>query len=327
MFDGFINVVEGLVSYLSGYGFIYSPLYLVTSLAIAGLYWFLARPGGPMFRYLFPRDIYSHPSHKADLSIASANILFLGLGGVSFVVLTPTIAGGTVVLLTDPVGLAEAGDFSSGWAVALIVLLVLAEDLARYIVHRSHHMIPAIWPFHAVHHSAEVMTPITFFRAHPAYYLLQRILISLLTGLAQGLIVAAAFGRVPGWVFFAAVIASRTYMALGVHLRHSHIPLGYGRFLEHILISPRLHQIHHSVECRHYDRNFGEIFALWDWIFGTLYIPEKGEKVRFGLVDEAGEIYQPYPNLRVAMLKPFAESAQILRNRDSKQSRKEAEQI
>ena len=143
--------------------------------------------------------------------------------------------------------------------------------------------------------------------------------------LAQGLIVAAAFGRVPGWVFFAAVIASRTYMALGVHLRHSHIPLGYGRLLEHIVISPRLHQIHHSVERRHYDRNFGEIFALWDWMFGTLHIPEKGEKVRFGLTDENGEIHQPYPNLREAMLKPFAESAKVLRSRDSKESRAKAE--
>ncbi len=326
MLDWLTSATEGLITFLSGYGFIYSPLYLLTSLAIAALYWAVAKPGGRMLGYIFPKDVYSHPSHKADISIASFNVVFVGLGGFSFIVLTPLFAGNVVLLLTDPAGLSDGAELTLGWGIALVTLLVLAEDLARYLVHRAHHMIPLIWPFHAVHHSAEVMTPLTFFRAHPAYYLFQRILISLLTGTAQGLIVAIAFGRAPGWVFFAAVIVSRTYMALGVHLRHSHIPLGYGKFLERILISPRLHQVHHSVERRHFDRNFGEIFALWDWMFGTLYIPEKGERIRFGLTDGEGRVIRPYPNLREAMVKPFAESVQVLRGEKDRDDR-EAERV
>lgn len=321
MLDWLTNATEGLITFLSGYGFIYSPLYLLTSFAIAALYWAVAKPGGRLLGYIFPKDVYTHPSHKADISIASVNVLFVGLGGFSFIVLTPLFAGSVVLTLTDPIALSESAELTFGWAIALVILLVLAEDLARYLVHRGHHVIPLIWPFHAVHHSAQVMTPLTFFRAHPAYYFFQRILISMLTGTAQGLIVALAFGWAPGWVFFAAVIASRAYMALGVHLRHSHIPLGYGRFLEHILISPRLHQVHHSIERRHFDRNFGEIFALWDWLFGTLYIPEKGERIQFGLTDSEGQIVQPYPNLRQAMVKPFAESAEVLRGKKANNDR------
>jgi sterol desaturase/sphingolipid hydroxylase (fatty acid hydroxylase superfamily) len=67
--------------------------------------------------------------------------------------------------------------------------------------------------------------------------------------------------------------------------------------------------VHHSIERRHYNKNYGEIFAFWDWAFGTLYIPEKDEVIRFGLGDANGEpIPQPYPTLRAALVMPFIES-------------------
>ena len=313
MLDRMADKFDGLVAFFSGYGFIYSPVYLATSLAIAMLYAIVVRPGAGLMGYLFPSETYRHPSTRADLSIASANLLFVGLGGFAFIVLTPLVAGAVMLTLTDPTGFDAAAELSFGWGALLVVLLVLTEDFARYAVHRAHHALPAIWPFHAVHHSAEVLTPITFFRAHPMYYLLQHCLISVLAGASQGFVVAVAFGRVPGWVFFAAVLVSRAYFALGVHLRHSHVPLGYGRAIEHLLISPRQHQVHHSIEPRHYDTNFGEIFAIWDWLFGTLYIPVKDEVFEFGLIDADGERIQPHPTLRAAMLVPFAESARALR--------------
>lgn len=314
MLDWAIEAAEGLFAFLTSYGFVYSPLYLITSLAIAMLYWFVSKPGKGVFEYIFPREIYGHASHKADLSIASFNVLFIGLGGLSFLTITPLIAGGIVTLAAEPASLVQSNNMPLGLGIILVILLVLTEDLSRYLVHRAHHMIAVLWPFHAVHHSAEVLTPITFFRAHPVYYVPQQLLISLFAGALQGLVVVLAFGTAPGWVFFAAVMVSRCYMMLGMHLRHSHIPLGYGPVLERLLISPRLHQVHHSVEKRHYDQNFGEIFAIWDWMFGTLYIPEKGEQFTFGLTNATGERFQPYPTLRDAMINPFAEGAAALRS-------------
>ena len=54
------------------------------------------------------------------------------------------------------------------------------------------------------------------------------------------------------------------------HLRHSHIWLSWGDRIEGWLISPAQHQLHHSVEPRHFDRNLGSALAIWDRWFGTL---------------------------------------------------------
>jgi sterol desaturase/sphingolipid hydroxylase (fatty acid hydroxylase superfamily) len=43
-----------------------------------------------------------------------------------------------------------------------------------------------------------------------------------------------------------------------------------------------MHQAHHSEDARHRDRNFGTALAVWDWMFGTLYLPQRGERFAFG---------------------------------------------
>src|SRR2546426_736232 len=75
------------------------------------------------------------------------------------------------------------------------------------------------------------------------------------------------------------------FLFAGAHLRHSHVWLSYGPVLSRIFISPAQHQIHHSVDPRHVDRNFGGIFAIWDALFGTLYVPRTRETLTVGLAD------------------------------------------
>ena len=58
--------------------------------------------------------------------------------------------------------------------------------------------------------------------------------------------------------------------------------------LAYILQSPAHHQIHHSTDPRHFDKNLGYCLSVWDYVFGTLYIPQKNEKVTFGLLDTEG---------------------------------------
>jgi len=57
---------------------------------------------------------------------------------------------------------------------------------------------------------------------------------------------------------------------------HSHVPVSFG-WLDRIFNGPGLHAIHHSAESRHRDKNFSNGFRLsiWDWIFGTLYLPKR----------------------------------------------------
>ncbi|MEM9145890.1 MAG: sterol desaturase family protein, partial [Pseudomonadota bacterium] len=97
----------------------------------------------------------------------------------------------------------------------------------------------------------------------------------------------------------------------------SHVWLSYGPVLEHVFISPAQHQIHHSRAVRHHNKNYGEIFAFWDWMFGTLYVPKRHEVLEFGLADAAGRaIEQPHPTLARALFVPFVESWQAIRTRD-----------
>ena len=64
---------------------------------------------------------------------------------------------------------------------------------------------------------------------------------------------------------------------LTVHLQHSHVPVHYPKWLSLLVLSPQLHQIHHSSLPRHLDKNFAEHWAFWDWMFGTLYLPRQRE--------------------------------------------------
>jgi sterol desaturase/sphingolipid hydroxylase (fatty acid hydroxylase superfamily) len=67
------------------------------------------------------------------------------------------------------------------------------------------------------------------------------------------------------------------------HLRHSHVPLSFPRWLSYLLVSPVMHQAHHSADPAQHDRNFATVFSVWDWMFGTLYMTRPGERFRFGL--------------------------------------------
>ena len=73
------------------------------------------------------------------------------------------------------------------------------------------------------------------------------------------------------------------------HLRHSHVALPFPRWLSYILVSPHMHQALHSADAAQHDKNFATVFALWDWMFGTLYIPDPKERFRFGLEAPAAE--------------------------------------
>lgn len=100
---------------------------------------------------------------------------------------------------------------------------------------------------------------------------------------------------------------------LGI-FNHSHVPVSYG-WLNRIIQAPVMHQIHHSAELRHRDTNLGGILMIWDWMFGTLYIPSKGEVYRFGLNDEEIGANNPHLSVREFYLEPFRHAWEVVRDR------------
>ncbi len=254
-----------------------------------------------------PKDVYLHKSNILDLKLFFTYRVFAALGILGAVFIPTTVAYLLLSKLSD-------GDFVSPpttWSRGLVatVLIVFASDFCKYWAHRAHHELRILWPFHAVHHSADVLTPLTVQRTHPIETMIRNLLMTIIVGLVQGLILLLFVGQINIVTIGGANAVYFLFNSLGSNFRHSHIWISYGPLLERVLISPAQHQVHHSVAVKHHDKNYGSIFALWDWMFGTLYIPTEPEKLNFGISDGTGKpISQPYPTLLAALLLPFKES-------------------
>ena len=74
--------------------------------------------------------------------------------------------------------------------------------------------------------------------------------------------------------------SSALYVFLGLfgHLQHSQVWIPVTGLAGRIIYSPAHHQIHHSTDPTHYNKNLGLSLAVFDWLFGTLHIPKKREK-------------------------------------------------
>lgn len=163
------------------------------------------------------------------------------------------------------------------------LLIYLFADHNIYWTHRLFHRYRPLWRLHSLHHNAPVLTPLTAFRFWPPETAVHMLAFAFGEGLALGLAsLLFGIGVTPEKILGANVFAMLWLLAFS-QLRHSHLPLGYPTWLSRLLISPVMHQVHHSVDPGHHDKNFGTTFALWDWIYGTLYIPKKQERFLFGL--------------------------------------------
>jgi sterol desaturase/sphingolipid hydroxylase (fatty acid hydroxylase superfamily) len=163
------------------------------------------------------------------------------------------------------------------------VLAVLLMDFGFFLSHYLMHRIPVLWHFHQVHHSAVVLTPVTVYRVHPLEGMVNGIVSAAVGALAAACYTSLSDQHLNFASLFGLNIITFAFFLGGNVLRHSHIWLSYGSWLSWILISPAQHQIHHSSAEKHWNKNFGYIFAVWDICFGSLYIPESREGLRFGI--------------------------------------------
>lgn len=314
-----LDILQEIIGSAFGPGMRVYPLWLGSFIVAAFLIYLLRHkklsPAG-FFSWAFPREIYFHPSHITDIKLFALGRLLTGLG-VLLQIGTPVFAAtGMIVLLSVITGqnLVPHEPLDAPGVIGVTLLLTLTSDFCVYWVHRIHHEHGALWPFHSVHHSAEVLAPLTVYRKHPVYDILSDFFTGIVIGFAQGAVIFFITGQIE----IALLGGTNAFIALfnmtSANFRHSHIWLGFGPFWEHIFVSPAQHQIHHSRAPRHHNKNYGEIFALWDWFFGTLYIPQGEEKIEFGLADVHGNaIAQPHKNLREALIVPFIESAHYLK--------------
>jgi sterol desaturase/sphingolipid hydroxylase (fatty acid hydroxylase superfamily) len=178
--------------------------------------------------------------------------------------------------------------FAAGWAaaqgiglfnnVALPFALVAAatvaiRSIANYAVHRLSHAVPLLWRIHRVHHADTALDLSTGLRNHP---LELAVVVPLLAG------AAIVFGLDPWVLMVYEAIALPFALWSHANLR---LPPPLDRALRWLLVTPAMHHVHHSARQAETDSNYGDVFSVWDRLFGTYTALDEAclRQVRFGL--------------------------------------------
>ena len=136
----------------------------------------------------------------------------------------------------------------------VIPFAFIVEDFAGYWMHRLNHRVNIFWNRHVIHHSSEEF--------------------NLSCGLRQSISIIFKFSAI---LFIPAAmmgIDPMVFAVLGpIHLfmqfwYHTQI-IGKMGFLEHVIVTPSHHRVHHAINPEYLDRNYGQIFIVWDKMFGT----------------------------------------------------------
>jgi lathosterol oxidase len=143
--------------------------------------------------------------------------------------------------------------------VQFAALLVVA-DVTQYWVHRTFHAVPALWRFHAIHHSAEQMDWLAGSRLHLVDVAVTR-------GLTYVPIYVLGFGEQPLFAYLVVVSAQATFI-------HANVRFEFGP-LKWLVATPQFHHWHHSDEPEAIDKNFAVHLPVIDAVFGTMYLPKR----------------------------------------------------
>lgn len=198
---------------------------------------------------------------------------------------------GSHLVATLWVGRSLQGLFGDGpdlvlpwWLIATSYTLVffVVEDFSRFYLHRIMHKVPFLWRFHKVHHSATTLTPLTLHRVHPVEMTLYYLRGTIVFSVVSGVFIYLAGRKLSALDILGVDALGFLFNVAGANLRHSHIWLSFGVF-ERWLISPAQHQIHHSSDVCHHDKNFGTCLAFWDKINDSWLKSGTPKRLRFGI--------------------------------------------
>lgn len=162
------------------------------------------------------------------------------------------------------------------------ICLFICDDFSRFWLHRLYHRIPILWRFHAVHHSATILTPLTLYRLHSVEFLLNNLRGIIIVGTVSGVFMYCFRGSIGVYEILGVNIFNALFNLALANFRHSHVWIGFG-YLEHVFISPAQHQIHHSYAVKHFNKNYGSCLSIWDKVFNSWHGSKNDKVTRFGL--------------------------------------------
>ncbi len=153
-------------------------------------------------------------------------------------------------------------------ALLQLIEILLITDFVQYWVHRAFHRIPALWRFHRVHHSAEAMDWLAGSRLHIVDVLLTR-------SLTYIPLFALGFSEMALGIYAVVVSVQATMI-------HANIRFRFG-LLRYLFVTPQFHHWHHSDQPEAIDKNFAVHLPLWDYLFGSYFMPKNRWPRSYGI--------------------------------------------
>jgi len=243
-----------IVSYFSTIPSSHRSLILVGGITI---FW-LIENAFPLFKFTYKK--WHHAGINFFLTFTTILINF----SLAFILLKTsdwTIANNFGVLQWLP--------SMSLWVYALIGLLLL-DLIGAYLVHLIEHKVKFLWRFHLIHHTDTWVDTTSGNRHHPGESVIRFVFTTL------GVLIVGA----PMWLVF----MYQTISVVSTQFTHANIalPKKLDDFLSYFIVSPDMHKVHHHYTLPYTDSNYGNIFSVWDRIFGTFMTLSK-DKIIYGI--------------------------------------------
>ncbi|MEG0849030.1 MAG: sterol desaturase family protein [Flavobacterium sp.] len=152
------------------------------------------------------------------------------------------------------------------WLYTIIGLLLL-DLIGAYLVHFIQHKAKFLWRFHVIHHTDTWIDTTTANRHHPGESIIRFVFTTL------GVLIVGS----PMWMVF----LYQTLSVIATQFNHANIslPNKLDVFLSYFIVSPNMHKVHHHYVLPYTDSNYGNIFSVWDRLFGTFTTLPKEELI------------------------------------------------
>ena len=155
-------------------------------------------------------------------------------------------------------------------ALQILIGLLLLDLIGAYLIHWIEHKVYWMWRFHVVHHTDMHVDATTALRHHPGESVFRAVFTTL------AVLVAGA----PIWL----VMLYQSLSAFSSQFNHANLrlPAWVERYLSFVIVTPGMHRVHHHLHQPFTDTNYGNIFSIWDRVFGT-FAKLKAKDIVFGL--------------------------------------------
>jgi len=265
----------------------------VAVVAAAALFLFLAERAFPLRTSRFPW------LRELAINLALSALAF----GVSAVLVRPAVLRTMGWSQRQDLGLANLVEMPS-LARGLLVFVLL--DLSFYYWHRLNHEWPALWRFHNVHHCDPDLGVSTSFRFHFA-----EVALSTVFRVVQVSVIGAAL---PAYAAYEVAFQLNTLF----HHSNVRLPIGLERLLNRVLVTPRMHGIHHSQVREETNSNYSVVLSWWDRLHHTLRLNVPQSRIVIGVPGYSAPednqlrrlLFMPFQRQRDYWMRPDGERVQ-----------------